>query len=88
MSECARRGELIRCGGAAVDIGQLLAVAPRSGSERRVALAADRWREAELRDALRKAERSARGLSLYVAKATRMGAKTCGRSVAPSPRGA
>ena len=61
--ECARRGELIQCGGAAVDIGQLLAVAlDRFGAPR--ALAADRWREAELRDALRKAGVPLAALSL------------------------
>ena len=53
-ADCARRGELIQCGGAAVDIGQLLeAGLDRFGAP--VALAADRWREAELRDALKKA---------------------------------
>ena len=47
-------GELVMCGGEAVDISELLGVAlERFGSPS--ALAADRWREAELRDALKKA---------------------------------
>ena len=51
--ECANRGELIQCGGAAVDIAVLLAAAhDRFGAP--AALAADRWREAELRDALKR----------------------------------
>ena len=53
-SECERRGELILAGGAAVDIGQLLAAAlDRFGAP--AAIASDRWREAELRDALKSA---------------------------------
>ena len=52
-AEGFRRGELVQCGGAAVDIGELLAHAlARFGPPS--ALAADRWREAELRDALKK----------------------------------
>ena len=52
--DCHDRGELILAGARAVDIGQLL----RAALERfapPVALAADRWREPELRDALDKA---------------------------------
>ncbi len=50
--ECHRRSELIQVGGAAVDVGELLRAAMvRFGAP--AALAADRWREAELRDALR-----------------------------------
>ena len=52
--DCHERGELILAGARAVDLGQLL----RAALERfapPVALAADRWREAELRDALDKA---------------------------------
>ncbi len=50
-SECARRGELIQCGGAAVSVPDLLAAAlDRFGRPARIV--ADRWREAELRDAL------------------------------------
>ncbi len=53
-SECERRGELILAGGAAVDIGHLLRSAlDRFGAP--AALASDRWREAELRDALKAA---------------------------------
>ena len=52
--DCADRGELVLAGGAAVDVGELLAAALESFG-RPSALAADRWREAELRDALRKA---------------------------------
>ena len=49
--ECARRGELITVGGRAVDVGCLLQEAlGRFGKPSRVV--ADRWREAELRDAL------------------------------------
>ena len=49
--ECARRGELIQTGGAAVDIDSLLRAAlDRFG--RPGLIVADRWREAELRDAL------------------------------------
>ena len=52
--DCHDRGELILAGARAVDIGQLLRAAlDRFGAP--VALAADRWREAELRDALDKA---------------------------------
>ena len=62
-AECAKRGELIQCGGAAVDISYLLAVAlDRFGAPS--ALAADRWREAELRDALKKAGVPLAALSL------------------------
>ena len=61
--ECARRGELIQTGGAAVDIGELLQAAlERFGAP--VALAADRWREAELRDALKRAGVPLASLSL------------------------
>ena len=49
--QCQTRGELILCGTRAVDIGQLLTQAlKRFGNPD--ALAADRWREAELADAL------------------------------------
>ena len=49
--ECHRRGELICTGGEAVEIGGLLAEAlARFG--RPAAIACDRWREAELHDAL------------------------------------
>ena len=49
--ECARRGELIRCGRSAVEIAGLLREAlSRYGAPARIV--ADRWREAELRDAL------------------------------------
>ena len=52
--ECARRGELISCGGAAVDVAALLREAlQRFG--RPAALASDRWRAAELCDALKSA---------------------------------
>ena len=50
-AECARRGELICLGGAAVPVAELLALAlERFGAPSRVV--ADRWREGELRDAL------------------------------------
>ena len=49
--ECARRGELILAGQRSVDVAMLLEAAlERLGRPSRVA--ADRWREAELRDAL------------------------------------
>ena len=53
-AECHRRGELIQCGGAAVDISELIRAAlARFGRPARIV--ADRWREGELRDALVKA---------------------------------
>ncbi len=53
--DCAARGELITCGGAAVDIEELLRAAlARFGPPD--ALACDRWREADLRDALSRAK--------------------------------
>ena len=53
-AECFNRGELIVAGGAAVDIGALLRAAlDRFGCP--AAIASDRWREAELRDALKAA---------------------------------
>ena len=49
--ECARRGELLTLGGRSVDVAALLGAAlERLGQPSRVV--ADRWREAELRDAL------------------------------------
>ena len=52
--DCAKRGELVTLGGAAVPVAELLAFAlERFGRPSR--LVADRWREAELRDALRDA---------------------------------
>ena len=52
--DCHDRGELILAGARAVDIGQLLRAALERFAPPAV-LAADRWREAELRDALDKA---------------------------------
>ena len=53
-AECARRGELIQTGQRAADLGGLLREAlDRFG--RPALIVADRWREAELRDALDKA---------------------------------
>ena len=50
-AECARRGELMTLGGAAVNVPALLAAAlERFGRPSRIV--ADRWREGELRDAL------------------------------------
>ena len=50
----SKQGELIQTGGAAVDITELVrAAASRFGPP--TAIAADRWREAELRDALKAA---------------------------------
>ena len=58
-----RRGELVTLGGNAVDLGALISAAlARFG--RPVALTADRWREAELRDALAKAGAPAAALTL------------------------
>ena len=52
--DCFRRGELVTVGGAAVDVGALVAEAlHRFGAP--VGIAADRWREAELRDVLQEA---------------------------------
>ena len=51
---CAGRGELLQLGGAAVDVAALLRAAlDRFG--RPAAIASDRWRDAELRDALKAA---------------------------------
>ena len=51
-SQCHRRGELIQTGGAAVNVAGLIEAArDRFGAP--AAIAADRWREAELRDALK-----------------------------------
>ena len=73
--ECARRGELISAGGAAVDVSALLAVAvERFGAP--VALASDRWREAELRDALKGA-----GVPLAALELRGMGYKDGGADV-------
>ena len=53
-AECARRGELITTGGSAVDISELLTAAlDLFGTP--AGIASDRWREAELRDALKAA---------------------------------
>ena len=52
--DCAKRGELIHCGGAAVDVRELLA-ATMARFGRPSAVIADRWREGELRDALQAA---------------------------------
>ena len=52
--QCARRGELIACGGSAVSVSDLLREAlQRFG--RPAALSSDRWRAAELIDALKAA---------------------------------
>ncbi len=51
-TQCARRGELIQTGGAAVDVAALMTAArDHFGAPARIAC--DRWREAELRDALK-----------------------------------
>ena len=74
-TEGARRGELIQTGGAAVDIAALVAEAHhRFGPPS--ALACDRWREAELRDALRAA-----GLPLAALELRGMGYKDGGEDV-------
>ncbi len=53
-SKCARRGELIQVGGAAVNIKELISEAwERFGAPS--GIASDRWRESELRDALKAA---------------------------------
>ena len=50
-ARCAERGELVTCGGAAVDVRELVCEAiSRFGAPS--AVVADRWREAELRNAL------------------------------------
>ena len=65
--ECARRGELVTLGGRSVDVPALLQVAlDRFGPPARVV--ADRWREAELRDALDRA-----GVPLAVVEVRGMG---------------
>ena len=52
--ECARRGELFTAGDHAVDVGTLMGEAiERFGAPS--AIASDRWREGELRDALKRA---------------------------------
>ena len=52
--DCASRGELVTLGGAATDVGALMTAAlGRFG--RPAAVVADRWREGELRDALKAA---------------------------------
>ena len=51
-AKCFRRGELIQCGGAAVSVSDLIVEArDRFGAP--AGIASDRWREAELRDALK-----------------------------------
>ena len=52
--ECARRGELLTLGGRSVDVHLLLRAALDHFGRPSI-VAADRWREAELRDALEKA---------------------------------
>ena len=52
--ECAHRGELLTLGGAAVPVADLIAAALERFGEP-AAIACDRWREAELRDALQAA---------------------------------
>ena len=62
-TECAARGELLTLGGHAVDVGGLLAAAlDRFG--RPVSVSSDRWREPELRDALKAAGVPLAALSL------------------------
>ncbi len=62
-AECWKRGELLTCGGAAANIAGLLqAGLARFGPPS--AIAADRWREAELRDALEAAQVPPAGLQL------------------------
>ena len=51
-SLCEKRGELIQCGGAAVSINELIQEA-RERFGQPVGIASDRWRESELRDALK-----------------------------------
>ena len=53
-AQCASRGELILAGDAAVDVVQLVTEAKRRFGVPTV-VSADRWREAELRDALKRA---------------------------------
>ena len=53
-AQCASRGELIQTEGAAVDVVQLVTEA-RARFGVPTAVSADRWREAELRDALQRA---------------------------------
>ena len=61
--DCARRGELLTLGGAAVPVADLLQAAlERLGAPS--AVVADRWREAELRDALQVANVPLTALSL------------------------
>ena len=68
-ADCARRGELLTLGGRAVDVGLLLEAAlERFRKPSRVV--ADRWREAELRDAL-----EAAGVPLAAFEARGMGFK-------------
>ena len=58
-----KRGELIQTGGAAVNVSELIAAAlDRFGAP--TALASDRWREAEFRDALKAARVPLAALSL------------------------
>ena len=52
--ECAETGELLTLGGAAVDVGALMRAA-RDRFGRPSTVSADRWREGELRDALKAA---------------------------------
>ena len=62
-TECAARGELLTLGGHAVSVGGLLAAAlDRFG--RPVSVSSDRWREPELRDALKAAGVPLAALSL------------------------
>ena len=82
--QCARRGELMEAGGAAVAIPELLAAAlARFG--RPAAIVADRWREAELRDAL-----DAAGVPRAMLETRGMGyqteARMSARSAGPAPK--
>ena len=76
-----KRGEIIQTGDAAVDVAELLQAAlDRFG--RPAAIASDRWREGELRDALKRARRSARE-----ARIARAGIQGWRRGRAPVPPG-
>ena len=80
-AECARRGELIEAGGAAIDISALVGAAlARFGAPS--AIAADRWRDAELRDALTDAGVPLATLS-SAGRASRMAPKMFDRSAVP-----
>ena len=83
-AECARRGELLTLGQRSVDIPALMAAAmDRFGRPSRVV--ADRWREAELRDALDRAAVPRAAVETRAESDSRMARRMCGGSAGRVP---